>query len=164
MEGTVGGHPWASGHPTLLLAVSKVLGTGGKGSSVFTPVSVPLDIPGHPLEGTSLLPSSPRCLGPPECPSAPLSSPHYPSSALHGPPTSVHLQGAPLPLEKQKQPVVHPISAPAIKSTNTPACSLLVSFLPVDPSLTWFLSPTSLPSVGLAVWTLFTPDPMSSHD
>lgn len=133
-EGTVGGCPWASGHPTLLLAMSKVLRTGGKESSAFTPVSVPLNIPGHPLEGTSVLPSSPWCLGPPECPSAPPpSSPHYPNCALHGPPTSMHLQGAPSPLEKQKRPATHPISAPAIKSTNTPACSLLVSFLPPVP-------------------------------
>lgn len=120
-EGTVGGCPWASGHPTLLLAMSKVLRTGGKESSAFTPVSVPLNIPGHPLEGTSVLPSSPWCLGPPECPSAPPpvlpitptvhSMAHPPQCTYRGPPRHWKSRNGqrrtpsqPLPLNPQTHP------------------------------------------------------------
>lgn len=107
-EGTVGGCPWASGHPTLLLAMSKVLRTGGKESSAFTPVSVPLNIPGHPLEGTSVLPSSPWCLGPPECPSALREVGDLPLS----PPPPSHMV---LDLLKITLPAV-PIPTPALSS------------------------------------------------
>lgn len=107
----VGEPQWVSDHPTLLLAMGKLFRSEGKGSSAFTPASAPLEMPRHLLEGTSILPSSPVSWGPWKS-FCPTSSPHHPNPALNGPPTSTHLQGAPSPLEKQKQQVAHSIFAP----------------------------------------------------
>lgn len=75
----VGEPQWVSDHPTLLLAMGKLFRSEGKGSSAFTPASAPLEMPCHLLEGTSILPRSPLCLGAPESPSAPLAPPTTPT-------------------------------------------------------------------------------------
>lgn len=90
---------WASGHPTLLLATSKLLRSGGKRASAFIPASAPLNIPGHLLEGTSILPSNALFLGPPESPSAPLAPPTTPTLHCMACPPQ-HTYRGPLTIEK----------------------------------------------------------------